>query len=135
MKTTLMVFLLISGMFVISLCGMAREVVLNEVAWAGNADDPTAEWIELYNTTDHAIDLSSWQLVSSDGAPSITLTGTIASGGYIVLYRAGTKSGDVEGRIYYSGALRDGGESLRLLDPSGNAVSYTHLTLPTICSV
>ena len=121
-KNTLMVFLLIGGVFVVSLCGMTREVALNELAWAGNAGDPTAEWIELYNTTDHAVDLSGWRLVSSDGAPDITLAGTIASGGYVVLCRASTKGGDVEGRIYYSGALRDGGESLRLLDSEGNEI-------------
>jgi len=119
-KTTLMVFLLIGGVFAVSLCGIAAEVVLNEVAWAGNADDPTAEWIELHNTTDHVVDLSSWRLVSSDGAPDITLAGTLPSQGYVVLYRSSTREGEIEGRVYYSGALRDGGESLRLLDPAGN---------------
>jgi len=121
-KTTLMVILLIGGAFAISLCGMAREVVLNEVAWAGNASDPTAEWIELYNTTDHIIDLSGWRLVSSDGAPNITLAGTIASQGYLVLYRLAAKGGDIAGRIYYAGALRDGGESLRLINSAGSEV-------------
>jgi len=121
-KTTLMVILLIGGAFAISLCGMARAVVLNEVAWAGNASDPTAEWIELYNTTDHIIDLSGWRLVSSDGAPNITLAGTIASQGYLVLYRLRAKGGDIAGRIYYAGALRDGGESLRLINSAGSEV-------------
>lgn len=122
MKRTLMVFLLIGGAFAISLCGMSREVVLNEVAWAGNASDPTGEWIELYNTTDHIVDLSGWRLVSSDGAPNITLAGTIASQGYLVLYRLGAKGGDIAGRIYYSGALRDGGESLHLINSAGSEV-------------
>ncbi|HDL84823.1 MAG TPA: lamin tail domain-containing protein, partial [Candidatus Acetothermia bacterium] len=122
MKTTLIVILLIGGVFAISLVGIARDVAISEIAWAGSAGDPTAEWIELYNTTDSAVNLSGWRLVSSDGAPDTALGGSIAPHGYLVLYRATAKNKKVEGRIYYSGALRDGGESLRLLDPAGNEV-------------
>lgn len=122
MKTTSMVLLLVVCVFAISLSGMAREVALNEIAWAGNASDPTAEWIELYNTTDHAVDLSGWRLVSSDGAPDIALSGTIPSHGYLVLYRSSTQGKGINGKTFYTGALRDGGETLLLLDPAGSVV-------------
>ncbi len=122
MKTTLIVTLLIGGVFVISLLATGRDVAINEVAWAGSAGDPTAEWIELYNITASSVDLTGWRLVSSDGAPDIALTGSIASHTYLVLYRLGAKGKRVEGRIYYSGAMRDGGESLRLLNSAGNEI-------------
>jgi len=103
--------------FVFSSTGMTREVALNEIAWAGDADHPTAEWIELYNTTDHAIDLSGWRIVSSDGTPDTVLSGTIDADGYLVLYRSDK---DLNDGFHYSGALNDRGEALRLIDPAGN---------------
>ena len=121
LKTTLFIMILIIGsMFVTSVLGSGRDVAISEISWAGSSGDPTAEWIELYNTTDSAIDLSGWRLVSSDGAPDISLSGSIDPHGYLVLHRAGAS--DSSGTLTYTGALRDGGEGLRLFDAAGEEV-------------
>src|SRR5512138_1594589 len=51
----------------------ALDVVINEVAWAGTAASTNDEWIELYNTTATAIDLTNWTLNAKDGSPAITI--------------------------------------------------------------
>jgi len=38
------------------------EPVISEIAWAGAAADPTAEWIELVNPGSEPIDLTGWRL-------------------------------------------------------------------------
>ncbi len=62
-------------------------VVINEVAWGGTAADTAHEWIELYNITDQPVSLDGWRLFSSDGGPSITLSGTILAFGYYLIER------------------------------------------------
>ena len=64
------------------------DVVINEVAWSGTLDDYNDEWIELYNNTAIAVDLSGWTLVAGDGSPDITLAGTIPAHGFYLLERS-----------------------------------------------
>jgi len=105
-------------------------VVINEICWAGAAWDHTAEWIELFNTTDLPIDLEGWQLISSDGAPHIRLHGIIqphvsdvAASGYFLLERGSDKSvPEVMADLVYQGALSDLGEMLALIDSNGRIV-------------
>ncbi|MFC2077660.1 hypothetical protein ACFLTM_02500 [Candidatus Bipolaricaulota bacterium] len=61
-----------------------RPVVISEIAWAGSKSDPTAEWIELVNVSDGAIDLYGWSLrwLADPTAPEngwrvVELSGTI----------------------------------------------------------
>ena len=111
------------------------QISINEVAWGGNALDTASEWIELVNTTTEPVDLAGWWLISSDGAPSVPLHGTIeprgtdpAASGYYLLER--DKEGAVPSAtadIIYSGALREGGESLSLFDPEGHLIDSANL--------
>ena len=88
----------------------------------GNSSD----WIEIYNAGDTAVNLAGYTL--TDDAfetdkyvlPDITLLG----GQYLVVF-AGDDADPTSGTDLYTGFG---------LSSSG-AVSYTHLTLPTICSV
>ena len=106
------------------------SVVINEIAWSGSREDSTAEWIELFNPTEEAIDLAGWRLVSSDGAPDIALHGTIEpmdrekpGSGYLLLERGIDDAvPGVAAAIVYVGALSDLGESLFLFDESGALV-------------
>ncbi|HOO76490.1 MAG TPA: lamin tail domain-containing protein [bacterium] len=41
-----------------------RSVVINEVCWAGTQASYYDEWIEFYNRTDTAVDISSWSIIS-----------------------------------------------------------------------
>ena len=65
-----------------------RDVVVNEVAWAGHSDHTGDEWIELLNNTAATICLEGWRLVASDGGPSITLGGEIAPNAYYLIERS-----------------------------------------------
>lgn len=113
-------------------------VVINEICWAGAAHDPTAEWIELVNTTESAIDLTGWQLVSSDGAPDIRLRGMIQprmegdpQAGYFLLERDSDDSvPDVAADLLYQGALTNLGETLFLISPDGRVADTANALLP-----
>ena len=121
MKTGIKVVLMIVAGALLTVTGLAqeREVVINEVAWGGSREDPTGEWIELFNSTDHAISLEGWCLVSSDGSPDILLRGTIPASGFYLLERDDDEAvPGIDADLIYCGALRDGGEALRLLDPT-----------------
>ena len=112
-------------------------LVFNEIAWSGAAWDHTAEWIELFNTTDEAIELAGWRLVSSDGSPDIPLRGTVfpanaedPTAGYVLLERDDDRSvPDVPADFVYRGALADHGETLFLCDPAGVLIDSANLPL------
>ena len=108
-----------------------RQVAINEVAWGGGRGATSGEWIELLNLTDRAVDLDGWRLVSSDRSPEIFLRGLIdpvqrypvLSGGVYLLERDDDDTVlDIVADLIYTGALRDGGETLYLIDPAGNIV-------------
>lgn len=98
-------------------------VVINEVAWAGTGADANDEWIELYNTTAATVSLSGWRLYSSDGSPSLTLSGEIPPFGYYLLERTDDNTvSDIPADRIYTGALGDDGEVLTLTDHLGNII-------------
>jgi len=105
-------------------------IVINEICWAGSPGNHTAEWIELFNTTDLPIDLAGWKLISSDGAPHILLQGVIQphsndepTSGYFLLERDSDESvPGIVADIVYRGALTNSGETLTLINPSGQVV-------------
>lgn len=68
----------------------AQPLVVNELAWKGTAASPDAQWFELYNRSGYTISLTNWTLRSSDGAPYIPLSGSVASGGYFLVERKQT---------------------------------------------
>ena len=100
-----------------------ESVVINELAWAGTTANANAEWIELYNGSAASISLASWTLSAADGTPSITLSGTIAAGGYFVLERtADTSIADITAGQVYTGALSNTGEQLTLRNAAGTVM-------------
>ncbi|MBI4672491.1 MAG: lamin tail domain-containing protein [Chloroflexi bacterium] len=103
--------------------GIAGAVVINEVAWSGTRANSADEWIELYNTTNAAIDLSGWTLQADDGAPNITLSDSIPALGYYLLERTDDNTvSDIAADLIYTGALGNGGEQLRLRDALANVI-------------
>ena len=99
------------------------SVVISEIAWMGTSASANAEWIELQNTDSTAVNLSGWTLMSSTGAPSISLTGTIGGSGYYLLERTSdTSVPGISADQLYSGALSNGGSTLTLKDAGGTAV-------------
>ena len=112
-------------------------VVINEICWAGTTWDHTAEWIELFNTTDSPIDLEGWQLISSDGAPHIHLQGVLlphtdadATSGYFLLERGSDESvPGIDADIVYQGALTNLGEALALIDSGKRIIDTANVVL------
>ena len=117
--------LLVLGILIFGMCSVLAVAapVINEVNWGGAPNDPQAEWIELYNPSDQPVNLDGWRLYSSDGAPNIRLHGTIAAHGYFLLERGrGDLLPGIHADIVYTGALRDSGEALFLVDSTGHYV-------------
>ncbi|MBI5963149.1 MAG: DUF11 domain-containing protein [Chloroflexi bacterium] len=82
------------------------DVVISEVAWGGTAANSADEWIELYNRTSVAINLSGWDLTASDGEPNIALTGIIPANGYYLLESGDdTTISNISADQIYSGTL------------------------------
>ena len=57
------------------------DAVVGEIAWMGTTTDSNDEWLELVNNTATNIDLAGWRLISSDGTPTIALSGVLPAHG------------------------------------------------------
>jgi len=99
----------------------STTVVITEVAWMGTQASANDEWIELFNPSAQEVNLTGWTLRWRDEV--VELNGTIPAHGYYLLERSDeTTVSDVPSDLIYSGGLRNGGESLQLLDGSGQVV-------------
>ncbi len=99
------------------------DVAISEIAWMGTAVSSSDEWIELYNNTGSAVDLTGWTLNAADGTPGIALSGSIPANGYFLLER--TDDSTVPGvmaDLLYTGALTNDGEDLVLRDDASAVV-------------
>lgn len=91
----------------------------------GTSGSSSDEWIELYNPGSLPLNVNGWKLISSDGSPTISLTGTLPAGGYLLLERTDNetvKSVAVATEQIYTGELGNDGESLFLYDASSHLV-------------
>jgi hypothetical protein len=102
-------------------------VVINEVAWAGSADSANDEWMELYNTTGAAVDLSGWK-IKDDGAVAFTFPAGsgIAAHGYALIEDAETAVSNVPADFIYNMSLANSGDSLQLLDASDQVIDVVN---------
>lgn len=93
-------------------------VVINEVAWAGSADSANDEWLELYNTTGAAIDLSGWKL-RDDGVDAFTFPAgaSIAAHGYVLIEDSEVVT-NLPADFIYNMSFANTGDSLQLIDGS-----------------
>lgn len=98
----------------------AGAVVINEVAWAGTADSANDEWIELYNTTDTAFDLSGWTI--HDNTAVYALSGTIGAHGYYLVEDREVSVNPNTADAVINVSLTNTGEILVLKDASGVAI-------------
>lgn len=104
-----------------------RSIVINEIAWGGTVASASDEWIELYNPSNASINITGWTLKSNSGSLNITLSGTIAAGGYFLLEREDNSTvSDINADQIYAGGslnlLSDNGEVLTLRDDLGRFI-------------
>ncbi len=125
-KKTLGTIVLVMGvLLLISAVSWSQTIVINEVAWAGTAASHYDEWIELYNPSEEAVDLTGWTLtfgtVTIDlGAGMETL---LEPGGYFLLERTDDETvSDIDADLTYKGTLNNDGMLIELLDPMGEVV-------------
>lgn len=107
------------------------SVIISEVASGGTAANSSHEWIELYNTTGLAIDLSNWTLTSNDGSPNITIPAdkTIPAYGYFLLEsNIDAPISDLFADLTYSGTLSNSGKSLTLKDNSATVIDTANIS-------
>ncbi len=112
-------------LLLISALSWSQTIVINEVAWAGTAASHYDEWIELYNPSEEAVDLTGWTLTFGKvridlGAGVETL---LEPGGYFLLERTDDETvSDIDANLIYTGALTNDGMLIELLDPTGKVV-------------
>ncbi|HEY0322356.1 MAG TPA: lamin tail domain-containing protein [Pyrinomonadaceae bacterium] len=104
----------------------APAVVINEVAWAGSSASAYDEWIELYNTTGSAINLTGWKIVDDNGAQTYNLSGTIAANGYFLVERTQPVTSVTADTLVSSVSLANTGDTLELQDASGARVDIAN---------
>lgn len=99
------------------------QIVINEIHYNSPDDEP--EFIELYNASDQAVDLSGWTI---DGIDLTIAPGTVVlAGDYVVftdndIQLRDQTSGNLLIGGQYSGGLSGGGELITLLDLDGNVI-------------
>lgn len=97
------------------------EVVINEVAWAGTADNSNDEWIELYNTSNVAVDLAGWKIVDDDSGEYDITAGQIAPHGYFLIEDTEASTSVAEDAVIGL-SLANAGDSLVLKDEANTVI-------------
>ncbi|HEY9808399.1 MAG TPA: esterase-like activity of phytase family protein, partial [Halomicronema sp.] len=102
----------------------ALSVVINEIAWMGTQANATDEWIELFNPTANAINLTGWTIQTGTGTTITITNGVIAAGGYFLLERtADTTVNSIPANFVYTGGLNNTtGTSLILRSSEGTII-------------
>jgi hypothetical protein len=105
-----------------ALAAGAGSVVINEIAWAGTADGANDEWIELFNKTDQAVDLTGWTINDDDGSSIYGLSGSIAANGYFLIEDREEAVNTVTAGAVIGLSLANTGDSLVLHDTAANVI-------------
>lgn len=95
-------------------------VIFNEINWAGDEESPRNEWIELKNITNKEIDISKWQIISTNIKFSFP-EGTKIFPGQILLISRNQK---LNGDYALSGILRNQNDYLYLFDKECNLYDF-----------
>ncbi|MCC7197671.1 lamin tail domain-containing protein [Candidatus Peregrinibacteria bacterium] len=98
------------------------SVVINEVAWSGSADSANDEWIELYNPSTAAVDLTGWTIQDDHGASVYALSGSISSHGYYVIEESEAAIQPLIASLIVNVSLANSGDSLTLIDAQGTVI-------------
>lgn len=102
---------------------LSVPVVINEAGLF--ASDKNNQWIELYNKTGNAMDLTGWKLISPNS--EVILSGAIAASGYFILEKDSDDTlPDIAANQIFTESLRGG--YLHLLAPNSRYVDELYAT-------
>lgn len=114
------------------------DIVINEIAWAGQNSLPNAEYIELYNNTDQPIELfpkdeyDKWwkfKIGNSDMAINKIINTTIPAHGYYLMESPDDRTAyEMDADVIYFGNINDNGEDLQLINSDGQIVDEVNTT-------
>ena len=105
-----------------------RDVVINEIAWAGTAASTADEWIELYNNTPYSIPLTGWRLTDNDNL-DISLNGFIAPYAHYLIERTddNTVLSVTADLVYgFGSGLNNTGQTLTLTHGDGSVIDLVN---------
>lgn len=114
-------FSLFGGLSSAVAAAVPGSIVINEVAWAGSADSANDEWIELYNTTGSAIDLTGW-VIEDDGSTTYLLSGVIAANSYFLIEDSEAAVNPDSADVIANLSLANTGDALVLKDETGAVI-------------
>ncbi|MBT4483900.1 MAG: hypothetical protein HOC71_09510, partial [Candidatus Latescibacteria bacterium] len=109
--------------------GSSDSIVINEINYNSSSDFDTEDWVEFYNTSDSAIDISNWIFKDDDDTHEFIFSENtvIEAHGYSVLCRNDTlftalfpDVSDYVGNLSFG--LANGGDSVRLFDAKGAVI-------------
>ncbi|OGV12493.1 MAG: hypothetical protein A2440_14665 [Stygiobacter sp. RIFOXYC2_FULL_38_25] len=104
------------------------DVVVNEIMYKQSNDEP--EWIELYNRTDHTVNLKNWRVTDSSSDETITTKDFLLQPNeYVVV------SSDAAITNYYTNSLNVIVSKLPLLNDGGDDIIIKSNTNSTVDSV
>ena len=91
-----------------------------------DADGDYSDWIELYNGSNEAVDLSGYAISDDDADHKkwVFPQKILQPGEYLVLFASGKDRTDPNGEMHTNFSLSSAGESVRLYDASGRVISY-----------
>lgn len=92
--------------------------------------DAAFEWIELHNPTDEAVNVGGWFIVDNGGSDYLP-PAEITAGGYLVI-ASSVEAAGADALIVENGRLANGGDLVRLLDPSGREVAHVDFSGPSL---
>ncbi len=96
-----------------------RSVVINEVAWSGDTEATSNEWIELKNISEETISLHNWELLDKTADIKIVFNSSVSlDSGELLLIERGDKNFIVgkTADVFFSGSINNSDETLRLFD-------------------
>lgn len=116
-------------LFTLDVITDSGELVINEINYHSSDDFNPEDWVELYNPSDEALDLSAWQFKdeNDDHIYSIPDGTTLDAGAYLVLCHDLTLFSAlfpaVDNAIGdFDFGLSGGGEPIRIFDPAGTLI-------------
>jgi len=100
---------------------LAKDIIINEIAWMGTVSSANDEWIELYNTSNTDISLENYKLFIGD--KEIRLKGLVRANSFYILERTDdTTLPQVKADLIYTGSIKNTGAKLSLKDNQNNLI-------------